>query len=420
MVQFYMDPNTLDEDVNNLTQPRFLRKAVKAQSPGGTLTTTVTPGGALPSAIDAYRARAADLYKQGSDLYNADPDTTQLQEFAKQRGQQGEAAMLNALAAQFAGEQFQPVQSQFLKKAASSQEPMKIGSGMLTPEGQYIKDPFAAQDKKAEFLLQQAKAYEALAQNADTARERLAAQRQAQEMLAQLKMMGLSIAQQGLELRRENSGGAFTQSGFTPDGKQLVTNKTGMNFVLEQGPQGQPVYTPYSGAAIPKATFDKNVGAVQEALASANRADAIIAQVDANPDAFGIKAAAVSRLPQAVQGRVGSMVLDEDTMKLRSDVLRNAAMEISSLYGAALSLGEQARANTFIPNQDDPPATIIQKLKAARDWAKGTAQQFGGGVLNAAQARSGGGQAAPAPAAGGLSPAEQAELEQLRKKHRGG
>lgn len=416
MQPFYIDPAALDEDVNNLVQPRFFRKAVAARSPGGTLTTTVTPGNALPNSLDAYRARAADLYKQGSDLYNADPDTSQLQEFAKQRGQQSEGAMLNALAAQFAGEQFQPVQSQFLKQAASMKEPMKIGSGMLTPEGQYIKDPFAAQDKKAEFLLQQAKAYEALAQNADTARERLAAQRAQQDLMAQLKLMGLSIQQQGLDMRRENAGSTFTQSGFTPDGKQLVTNKTGMNFVLDQGPQGQPVYTPYSGAAIPKATFDKNVGVVQEALGSANRADAIIKQVDANPEAFGLKAAAVSKLPGAIQGRVGAMVLDDNTMKLRSDVLRSAAMEISSLYGAALSLGEQARASTFIPDAADPPEVVIQKLKAARDWAKGTAEQFGGGVLGAAQARSGGG-GAPAPAAGGgLTPDEQAEYERLKKK----
>lgn len=195
---------------NEEEQPSYglLKKArAKIQSPGGVLSSSVQPGqgGMLPNAIDAYRAKAADLFQQGSDIYNEEPDYSQFQKFAKQRAQQGDAAMLNALAAQFAGESFAPVQEQYLKKAASSRDPMKMGSGVITAEGEYLKDPEVAQNKKAEFLLQQAKAYETMAANADTARERIAAQRAQNEIQNQLRLMGVQLQQQSLALRAENA-----------------------------------------------------------------------------------------------------------------------------------------------------------------------------------------------------------------------
>lgn len=196
-MQYILDPATIEQEYDELMSPRVLRKALAARSPGGMLTNNVAPGGSvLPSAIEQYRKRAADLYKQGSDLYGQEPDTSELQNFARQRGQDSQGAMLNALAAQFAGEQFQPVQAQFLKKAAAAQDPIKIGSGMLTSEGQYIKDPFAAQDKKAEFLLQQAKAYEGLAQTAVTAEERADAAKAARESADRYREVMGAIAQQ--------------------------------------------------------------------------------------------------------------------------------------------------------------------------------------------------------------------------------
>lgn len=414
---------TLFNNEEEQPQVGLLKKSrAMIQSPGGVLSNTVRPGqgGMLPNAIDAYRSKAAQLYEQGSDLYNQEPDYSQFQKFAKQRAQQGEGAMLNALAAQFAGESFAPVQEQYLNKAAASRDPMKMGSGVITAEGEFLKDPEVAQNKKAEFLLQQAKAYETMASTAETARERIAAQRAQEAIMNQMRIMGLNIQQQGLDLRRDmaanNSGGTFTQSGFTPDGKPLVTNKTGMNFMLDVGPQGQPVYTPYGGASIPKATFEKNVGAVQTFQTKADSADALVKKIESNPDAFGITAAAVSRLPSAIQGRVGAKLLDENTLKLRADVLRQAAMEISDIYGAAQSVGEAARAATFIPAAEDPPEIVMEKLKAARDYARSNAQSFGGAINDAARNRSGGSQ--PPGGSGGLSADEQAELARLRAKHR--
>lgn len=194
---------------NEEEQPSYgLLKKTRAmiQSPGGVLSNTVRPGGSmLPNSIEANRAKAAELFQQGSDLYNEEPDYSQFQKFAKQRSQQGDAAMLNALAAQFAGEGFAPVQEQYLKKAAASRDPMKLGSGIITAEGEYLKDPEVAQNKKAEFLLQQAKVYQQMAETAETARERIAAQRAQNEIQNQLRLMGLQFQQQGLDLRAQTA-----------------------------------------------------------------------------------------------------------------------------------------------------------------------------------------------------------------------
>jgi hypothetical protein len=173
-----------------------LKKARAKASAGGTLSNSVTPPSAsvLPNSIAAMRGRAAELYQQGNEMFNAEPDTTDLQDFARKRGEQGSSAMLNALAAQFAGEQFQPVQEQLLKKAQIATEPIKVGSGLITSEGKYIKDPFAAQDKRAEFLMQQARMYEQLATNAETRAEQQAYRQQQDAVMNEIRAMNAQTA----------------------------------------------------------------------------------------------------------------------------------------------------------------------------------------------------------------------------------
>lgn len=130
-----------------------LKKARAKTSAGGTLTNNVPPAESmLPNA----RSRLAKVYGELDKIDTQDVDTSALQAFAKQQSQQGEGAMLNALAAQFAGEKFDPIQSQYLKRAAAASEPMKIGGGILTPDGQFIKDPFAARDSRRTALERQA------------------------------------------------------------------------------------------------------------------------------------------------------------------------------------------------------------------------------------------------------------------------
>ena len=208
-----MDPLTFADDVEQ--RKRMLPMSMMGlQSPAGTLTNSVQPGRALPSAL---RTRLGKVQKQLDDLEGEEVDTSALQAFAKQQGQAGEMATLNALAAQFAGEGFQPMQAQFLKRAAAAAEPMKMGGGTLTPQGQFLKDPFAARDSRRTALERQALGLERMAgdeERAGLARDdRLARDKQSDEF----RRMGLDLQKQGLDLRREMAAnkpdtGAFTRA----------------------------------------------------------------------------------------------------------------------------------------------------------------------------------------------------------------
>lgn len=144
-----MIPLTFAEDV----EQRKRMQGMTLMSPGGMLSSSVQPGQALPMSM---RARLGKVYQDLDAIDAQDVDTSALQAFARQQGEQGQTAMLNALAAQYAGENFQPVQAQFLKRAMAAQEPMRLGQGMLTPDGQYLKDPFAARDTRRAALERQA------------------------------------------------------------------------------------------------------------------------------------------------------------------------------------------------------------------------------------------------------------------------
>lgn len=170
-----------------------------ATSPQGVLTQNVQPGRALPMTL---RQRLGKVYED-LDKVEEDPDTSALQAFAKQQGQAGNAAMLNALAAQYAGESFQPVQAQFLKRAAAAQEPMKVGGGMLTPDGQFLKDPFAARDTRRAQLERQATGLESMIQHQDRAEQARQDRLAQQDFTNVMRQQGLTLQQQGLDLRRD-------------------------------------------------------------------------------------------------------------------------------------------------------------------------------------------------------------------------
>lgn len=137
-----------------------LLKKARARSKGGMVTDTVTPG--QSSVLPNTRSRLAQIYGDLDKLESQEVDTSALQAFARQQSERGQSSMLNALAAQFAGESFEPVQTQFLKRAAAASDPMKIGGGILTPDGQFVKDPFAARDTRTSALERQATALEKL------------------------------------------------------------------------------------------------------------------------------------------------------------------------------------------------------------------------------------------------------------------
>jgi hypothetical protein len=184
-----------------LDPERKLRGPV-LQSPGGVLTATVQPGQAISAndPITQYSVRAADLYRQGSQLANAAPDVEGYKRMAKKRGDEGSAALLTALAAQFAGPGYEGITDQSLKRASAARDPIKVGNaGYVTPEGEFVADPFYQREKRAEFLMNQAKGYEQMAQNARTAQERAEALRAQNEISNQLRLMGVQNQQMALQ-----------------------------------------------------------------------------------------------------------------------------------------------------------------------------------------------------------------------------
>lgn len=339
--------------VENDTLPNedgIVLKKSRAKNQGGMLTNTVSGEGAvLPNAINAYRARAADLYQQGSELYNADPDMSQLQAFAKSRGGDGNAAMLNALAAQFAGENFQPVQAQYLKKAAAAQEPMKIGGGLLTSDGQFIKDPFAAQDKRAEFLLQQAKAYEQMALTAQTAQERMAAEQQYKAIMAGIAGMNAQTSRMNAQngANRAPAGYQWTTS---PDGAPVLT-------FIPGGP-GDPAVKAQGGTV----TEDERKAAgymsrIQQGL------ELINGITTTNPTAAkpGVTASALSRLP-AVGNMASNVITPEARQRVEAAQLDMLDAALTLATGAAYTKEQlQGLSKSYFPQLGDDPKTVADK-----------------------------------------------------------
>ena len=303
----------------------------------------------LPNAISAYRQRAANLYDQGSALYNAEPDLTELQAYARQRGGDGEAAMLNALAAQFAGEQFQPVQAQFLKKAAAAQDPMKVGGGMLTNDGKFIKDPFAAQDKRAEFLLRQAQAYEQLATTAQTAQERQAAQQQYQAIMAGIAGMNAQTSRMNAQnnVNRAPAGYQWTTG---PDGAPALT-------FIPGGP-GDPAVKAQSGTV----TEDerKSAGYMSRIQQGLDLINGITAQ---NPNAAkpGATATALSKLP-AVGNLASNIITPEARQRVEAAQLDMLDAALTLATGAAYTKEQlQGLSKSYFPQLGDDPQTVADK-----------------------------------------------------------
>jgi hypothetical protein len=97
--------------------------------------------------LAAARARQRRLEEQLAAIEGQEPDLSAMQAFARQQGEMGQGALLNALAAQYAGEGFQPLQTKFLRRAEASQQPLRVGTTMITPTGEIMRDPFADRER---------------------------------------------------------------------------------------------------------------------------------------------------------------------------------------------------------------------------------------------------------------------------------
>jgi len=117
----------------------------RKQSAGGALTTNAQPREIQPGEGNIRRAL---------ELYGKDDDYTEARAYAAQRASEGESALINALAAGYAGERLAPVQSMYLKRAETAREPLKVGGAVISPDGTVMRDPSAARQREADKLLQ--------------------------------------------------------------------------------------------------------------------------------------------------------------------------------------------------------------------------------------------------------------------------
>lgn len=152
--------------------------------------------------IARYRIMGNDLMTQADAMDAEKPDYSLFQKYAAQQRKQGDSSMLNALAAQFAGEDFAPVQAQYLKRAMAAQEPVKIGNyGYVGADGEVVVDPMYQREKTIDNLRRRAIQLETLASNAETARERIAAQRAQQETMNEIRLMNAQTQRMMVEGR---------------------------------------------------------------------------------------------------------------------------------------------------------------------------------------------------------------------------
>jgi hypothetical protein len=117
------------------------------------------------------------------------PDTTQLQNYAREREQGGTRQLMLALAAQEAGKEFAPAQAHFLKQAAAARDPMKFGGGLVAETGEFVADPSAQADLKIRQAGMRIQAIERQIQAAQSAQERAALQAERLNAQAELRSM---------------------------------------------------------------------------------------------------------------------------------------------------------------------------------------------------------------------------------------
>lgn len=176
-----------------------------------------------------------ELMRQRAALEQQQPDMSAMQEFARRQGEMGQGALLNALAAQYAGEGFQPLQAKFLKRAEAAQQPMKVGGGILTPTGEFVRDPMQAQERQAQSLERRIGETGRLVESR-RAREAMLEQRRSEQA------QRADLAQQGFDLRREiaNLARAGGQGG-TPRFQQSDS------FMLPNGSVVIGMFNPQTG-----------------------------------------------------------------------------------------------------------------------------------------------------------------------------
>lgn len=344
----------------------------------------LTPGTPPPSPLgNALQARR-EMYNRQLEEANKPADYSQISSQMRDRSARSQDDVYAAALAGLGPEATKGFQAPILKQAMEARQPMKVEGGVVDEEGRVMLDPAHQSAKKADQLRNRLAQLDTLEARITSDAEKSALAHERNHIMQQIAL-----------IRAESSGGGrgghASTYGFAPDGRRVVEDRNGNQFIINPDNSREP----YTGASTPKARFENNAQAVMALQGAQARSDKLIEMVDKNPEAFGIKPTLVSAMPDMIQGRVMPKVLTAQQLAVRSEVLRQAAVEIHQIYGAALTMGEGHRASQWAIGKNDSPDMIISKLRSARDWAK-TAQSAQG---NAAQEVAAGRTGAPSPSA---------------------
>ena len=368
-----MDEMAFYEDM--LKRKRMLPQALGMQSPAGVLTQDVQPGQAasvLPRSLEVRRKIAELEGAQAKD--------------------DGGMSTLNALAAQFAGESFQPIQAQYLKRAAAASPQARTQAQLARLEKEAeIADRYEGQQAlQAERLTSQR---EMEAERRAAAEERRAAEAQ---LRRELKSMG---------------GGAqpYYQPFPTAQGVMSFNSRTGrMEPVM--GADGKPIIGAAADPSLQGRIAGEKTTAIRaaeqgaEAVAAGKTSDKLLTALTQAETILkqGPTASGVGAVRDAA-GRVIGVSSDSAQKAAQLDTLSGwLVANVPRMEGPQSNYDVQVY-QTMAGKVDDRTVPIRERL-AALEELKSLQTKYKG--LN---------QSAPTAPNGNLSPAEQAELDQLRK-----
>ena len=229
--------------------PRALPQAMGQQRPAALPTAPAGPDPRLQE-FDRLQAEQGTLQAEREKAYQP-PDYSKMEEYGRQRGQQGGQHLLMALMAQEAGKDFQPMQAQFLKQAAEYQQPLKMTGGQLT-DGGFQADPGYAQElgvKRIEAKIAQNE--NKLAQNL-TAQERTKTETENRALRREQMAATNAIAQGNLDIKhmlasdKVNEGKVMPVSGITKLGEMEKSAEA----VARLKAEFKPEYAGVGGAAM--------------------------------------------------------------------------------------------------------------------------------------------------------------------------
>ncbi len=121
---------------------------------------------------------------------------------------------------------------------------------------------------------------------------------------------------------------------------------------------------------VPAADYNKDVEAARNIVGKNAQVSAIKDAVKNNPDAFKTSKVLAAQAKGLINDKWAANEFTPEQRKVRAQVAQDSAAIINELYGAALSAGENKRAETFAPGPNDDIDQLLPKLDAAVSWGE--------------------------------------------------